>query len=373
MSAVRFRPTDDTQLWVLGTGTRRLPMLVRPGVLADHSEAWWVTPALPSDGAQVAFTHSHLDELSIKHANEAWIMRPESVRLKMTKAPGITPSYYLAWDQAPAIEPVPAPETPTSEQPLSDDVAFVRAVCARRGIPNLPQVTLHYHAICQTALEWLVDDRRPLNLGFARLHALPYRVNWREIIAARLPALGKLLLGRLADEGKAATLDAMAFDEHLMSANMVELTKDGTTFGWNLFAEPATPFERYANEYELASYREHSPESYASRWAALVREARPRLLELLAAFFRQASRPNATVDRRLPPDRRRLLVARQGRVRPAAPPLPVTRAVLPEAEHGSAGLEDSLDVGSDEEVWEMPDVRPQALDVRNDRGEESQQ
>lgn len=321
----------------------------------------WVAPAVPVDGPQMAAINSRLSEVAMHAKDGHWVMRPAFVSQLLTKAPGITPEYYLRWHQAPGAQPATEPE-PAVE--LSEDVAFVRAVCIRSGLSDMRAATLYYAAFCQTALDWLLDDRKPLNLGFCRIHALPYRHNWREILAAKFPGLGRIL--RQPSEQRDANLAAIDLDSHLCSASLTELHTSGA-FGWNLFVEPTAPWHKHAANYEQAAVLENTPPTYASRWAALAMESRSRIMDLLVAFWEAASLPNAVVDRRLPAHSRALLPSRQGRVRPTAPPLPVTRAVLPQASDTPAVGEDEIDVGPGESVFEVPDAGLGLADVRHNR------
>lgn len=346
---------------------KQIPVLVLPGMLSDFTEVVWVVPGVPLNGDQMSFLTTRLSEASLHCGAGFWVMRAANMAGIAFKAPGITPEYYMRWSDAgaPAAEPAATPP-PQHQEVVSPDVEFIDAMARRSGFNDRHAAAVFYHAFCQVAIEWLLDDRKPLNLGFCRLHAMPYRINWREILAAKFEGLGRIL--RDPAEKRDATLEAMNFDAHLCSASLAEM-RDGGAFGWNLFIEPTHPWNKYNFSYEQASLLEHTPPSYATRWANLAMERRATSLDLLGQFFAAASVPNAVVDRRLPPNSRALLPARQGRIRAASPPLPVTRAVLPDPESGPAVGEDSIDAEAHEEVREMPDAGLDLANVRNNRGD----
>lgn len=345
----RFIAKADTELWYLQRDGNTLPIYACLGTLNDV-ECWYVSPAAVLPATPFGFLKAILDDLAFHKKDSKWFLKLEMLEANFIKARGITPEYYLQWQGKPVSEAQPQREGATK----SIDHEFVLYCCRKKGLPDAATAQRHYWAFCECAMEWLVDEHQPINMGFARIHAMPYRHNWMHIIATKFPGLGKVL--SMPKEQRDATLIAMDFDAHLLSANLVEINNPSQTFGWTLHMEPSNAWNEYTQDYETAAILENTPETYATRWAVLARRLRTAAIGLLEAFFRSVRLPNAVVDQRAPEGSRRFVPATQGRVRPTAPPLPIARAVFASVEDPVAPQEGDADAIQIEGMQEVPDA-----------------
>lgn len=349
---MKFIAETDTELWLVTNAEYTAPMYCVYGHYGDKL-CWYATPAINMPQEVWTFMQMRMTSISFKKKHNQWLLTNEMLEANLVKAKGITPAHYVRSKG----NPVPKePQEAPSEKAI--DAQFVDYTCRRKGLVDKGLAQRHWIAFCEAAIDWLIEENKPINLGFCKLHAFPYRLNWASMIAAKFPGLKRTL--DLPDETKDAVLSAMSFDDHLYSANMIGFKPKDDTFTWTLHVQAENPWTKYTDEYETSALLENTPETYASRWAVLVKKVRGSIIGFLESFYRHVALPNAVVDQRAPFGYRRFLVAQQGRIRPAAPPLPVARAVYPESETPPAPVSDST---YDFEVADLPELPDEKLDL----------
>ena len=347
-----FTAETDVELWLVTNADYTAPMYCVFGHYVDRV-CWYLAPAINLPQEVWVFMQTRMNQIAFKRKHNQWLVTNEMLEANLVKARGITPSHYVRSNG----KPVPKDPTPVDES-RSIDAQFVDFTCRKKGLVDRASAQRHWWAFCEAAIDWLIDENKPINMGLCKLHAFPYRLNWQSIIAAKFPGLKRIL--DQPDEAKSVALTAMSFDDHLYSANMVGYMPNEQTFTWTLHVQAEKPWTKYTNEYESSAFLENTPETYASRWAVLVKKVRGAILGCLESWFGHVALPNAVVDQRAPYGYRRFLVANQGRIRPSAPPLPVARAVYPEGEATPAPTADSA---YDFEVADMPELPDEKLDL----------
>lgn len=328
-----FDQLDDDQLWVLSEGDIALPILVKPGILAkDKSAACMVTYAMPLSQVQCDWIAARLEYLTILRHSFYWLIRPTILETVANKAPGITPKFYVRWTEnghhkkpaAPAPAPLEAPPEANRQdvETAADMDRFITYIAAQTGIVNTTTLKIHYLAICSCAFNWMIHEGRSLNLSFAKLHAVPYRVNWLQVLLAFFP--GSLRMAKLTRAEAIAESQLTSLPSALTSARLIG-TPDGETFTWTLHCQTAPSWQKNIDEYEQAALKKLGGVRYLQRWIALVKRHYGRLLDIYLTFVQQAAAPMGDVDQRLPEVRRSLRWLRaKGRIRPSIPPVPAT-------------------------------------------------
>ena len=342
-----FTAETDVELWLVTNAEYTAPMYCVLGHYGDKL-CWYTTPAINMPQEVWLFMQMRMNQISFKKKHNQWLLTKEMLEANLVKAKGITPAHYVRSNGK------PLPKEPKEEDGnRSIDAQFVDYTCRKKGLVDRALAQRHWIAFCESAIDWLVEENKPINLGFCKLHAFPYRTNWTSIIAAKFPGLRRIL--DLPDDKKDIALTAMAFDDHLYSANMIGFKQHEDTFTWTLHVQAENPWIKYTDEYEASALLENTPETYASRWAVLVKKVRGSIIGFLESWFRHVALPNAVVDQRAPFGYRRFLVSQQGRIRPTAPPLPVARAVYPEGETPVAPRSDDPDGFEVADLPELPD------------------
>jgi hypothetical protein len=317
-----FSQTSDMELWMVKDSQRQIPVYVTPGKTNhDDREAWLITPACPLEHDQVEWLAYHLDAITPFKVDDGWVARPSRANLVLIKASGITPLRYLIWGDSkpPDFETL---NQKRKDPKISSFDAFVDYVANQVGYGNAHEVKLVWYNCCQCAVNWMVVERKPLDLLFAQIHALPYRANWQQIMTAKFLHFGPL--GRLSDEKLKAELMMTNFPQQLERPEMVSMRESGI-FDWTLCVKTTDQFHQHLRQYERKQLDALGQHGYYERWLRIVRNSYESILWIFRSFFMQSSWPMGVVDTSLPEQRRFLKwLLKKGRVRPLAPDVPAT-------------------------------------------------
>lgn len=170
-----------------------LPMYVEWKHDKDHDKHYaLVTPAVTLYVNQGLAMQALLQVHDLMGEKNRWLISRNICEAILHKAPGITPTFYYRWpdDTQPPLPPgwnetkgrgFTYPDQKDQEQVLNGQ-PFLKHVATTCGIPS-SVVSIVFKAICQEAPRWMMENKQPLELGFCQLVALPFRVNWKEIIA----------------------------------------------------------------------------------------------------------------------------------------------------------------------------------------------
>jgi hypothetical protein len=170
-----------------------LPMFVEWKHDKEHDRHYaLVTPAVTLYVNQGLVMQALLQVHDVAGEKNRWIIPRNICEAVLHKAPGINPTYYYKWpdDTQP---PLPSgwseskgrgwkyPDLKDPDQVLNGQ-PFLKHVANKSGLPS-SVVSIVFKAICQEAPAWMLENKQPLELGFCQLVALPFRVNWKEIVA----------------------------------------------------------------------------------------------------------------------------------------------------------------------------------------------
>lgn len=308
--------TGPQQLWKISDHIDgkdyTLPLIVTPCIYSGRNVMHVVSGITLSD-AKRRFLKARLDAVSQREGSSEWIMAPtrlESVAFKCP--PEMFPEEVLSWPD----------DNPPNSEVDTLDTQFVRYFCNASGITDLEQGKLLYAAMCHAATRWMLEENKPLNLGFATITAVPYRANWQAILHAAYPDSMRALKFSKPEERDVA-LDALRMREAFWSEDLIACNDDGT-FNWSLAIHPSREFLLTAAAGEFACMSEANPKgAYVSRWKSLVKKLYEHIIASYHSFLAQASLPLARLDESLSADRLRLVPrVTRGRVRSAPPPPP---------------------------------------------------
>jgi len=244
---------------------------------------------------------------------------------------------------------------------------FVKYVARRVGGKASVFQTV-WTAMIQEAPAYLLDEKKPINLGFGELYALPYRANWREIMQAKFPRLA-LALKKTPRELVPPFLINTGWDAELFNSDLVEMKGKDKHHGWCVIFAPNEQWFKIVRAYERDQRAALGATKYATRFTKLVRKLSNRILKYFLNHVTQTSIPAAAV-RHSPRSGGDYLVPHipKGRVRPTAPEVGATYVVgdLPRKE--AEEREEGALYGSFKEVPPLPLVPSNPKDLW-ERGE----
>lgn len=265
-----------------------------------------VMPAVGLYTNQHLLLKSLLDPHDIQGRQDQWLIPKRIAEAILHKAPGITPLAYYKWDD-PRCPALPSANTLTlspkgpairTAQGSNDYEAFVKHLCKERGLPN-SVVRVVLRAVAETAAEWMIEARKPLDLGFCRLLAVPFRPNWKEIVAFKFRRWHLLKIFNGPQRDKLSALEEARVPQALCSLHNLGIHRHwrGYRIDYTLEAIPGKAFEKAINkveEHRLAC----GTTSYVASFEKTVETLYPHILAALETYLRKIGAPFARVCER---------------------------------------------------------------------------
>lgn len=191
---ITLHQCGDRELWYAEGQDKswQLPMLVEWRHDRENDKHYaLVVPAVSLYINQSLTLQALFTAHDIMGSKERWLIPRGICEAILYKASGITPAYYYRWpeDNCPPLPPAfnmikygDKYKESDKDPEVVNGSPFIKHVASKSNLPS-SIVNLVFKAICQEAPQWMLDNKRPLELGFCTLVALPFRVNWKEIVA----------------------------------------------------------------------------------------------------------------------------------------------------------------------------------------------
>jgi len=276
------------------------------------------------------------------------------------KAPGVEPDYYKRWpNDAPQLADKPIDVALDGEVIPTDAANWIKFMASRTSIADYSTLKAFWKEQNRCALEYLINEQKPLHLGFCQIFQMPYRNNWLAILTARFSSLAANL-----DKVKRELIDPYlienGFTQELNKTWFAAIDRKKHFIYWSLCILPAKAWYYHSITTEQRRRASMSASKYCERWMGYVKRNYKYILAAFRHYGNEASRPGARIgesqDGRLPvliPDIRR------GRVMPYCP-----KGYDVEVCIEGEPSEPPLMVPSVEDVPQLPDVPCGTLDVR---------
>lgn len=284
-----LRHTADIELWLLSRLWASGPVTIPVYCVRCETEAkaprlaFWLAGDFGLAYAQSA--EKWFRESGMERVGELWVMPGTKIPAGMTKAPGVTPSYYVHHD-------------PSHERAENIDDDFPMEVWRASGISDRAVFLAVWTALITSLPKWLVAKQRPVDLGFFRIVAVPLRAAWKVHVLSKFSALGQQLKSR----GFSAVSDLIC---NTAMAEVVDGEK-GHTFGWNLEIIPQSRWTRYTNRVEAKRLEAYPGETYLGQWGAILYKLKDEIVACLQNADAKARLPAGAVVRDGPADCKRL-------------------------------------------------------------------
>lgn len=303
-SLLELHQVGDTELWYAEAADKAwmLPLHVdwREDVVR-HNAYGVVMPATCLTPPQVLVLRNLLEHHALEAGRtDRWILPSHIVRQLLYKAQGITLHKYYRWiDGTPPIpfsSSVAAKLRAMGEQRHEDGYRnFAEFVADQRNLP-LDIVMVVMGAMGDLATTWMVQYRKPIDFGFCRMVALPFRTNWKEIVLfkARSLKLGQLLQWKKEPREKA--LKELEFDGILCSPHNMGMRQRTVTY--TLEALPDQSFDRQTYLIEKERKEKGTATEYIEQFERTVESLYEFILQALALRIKKMALPFGAICER---------------------------------------------------------------------------
>jgi hypothetical protein len=304
----KFTSSTDRQLWVHEEEDFCQPLWAVGGEV-DGKPHWLVnlpyTQYIPRDVRDKVTAHLYHGSITKDPFN--LILPDQYLREYASPRYGTTPSYFQRYKSVNQPKPVTMeleakPRVEDIEKQEAREVSderFLKMAWKMSPIADYKVFRMVWLAICQAMPHRLLVDMIPIDFGWARIHAFPYRKNWRQIILSRMPNCHEQLQKA---EGKTLYQKALATDlpMHMRNSVLIALDKDEATkhkFGWTLEIEESQEFDKWAHDLEVKRHQSITRKEYASQWASIINKQATDIIKVFHRFVRQTVIPAAQLGK----------------------------------------------------------------------------
>lgn len=279
----------DIQLWLIPAEWSgkaiSIPVYAAECAGIGVPNKWAVWPALRLSDPLKRMIGKHMKRFGADELDARWIASGESFPFGMSKANGVTPSYYLSHDSL-ATGEIATPE------PFSDE--FAREVFNASGIADYAIFKAVWAALIGAIPRWLMRELKPINFGYMKLYCVPMRYNWKLNLLAAFPTLRTVIahVGR-----RKWKMIIPQLRDAMFNTRQVEL-HDGEKhpyFGWTLEVVPTKQFTDFATAVETTRSQAYPGEAYVRQWGAIIARLQPQLEEILFYACKKTSYASASV------------------------------------------------------------------------------
>lgn len=313
-----LHPYDDVQLWFAEADDKSwmLPLHVEWHEDRDIKEHYArVTPAgICFYPTQTIVINALLQFHDIMGRPNQWVIQRRMCEALLRKAPGITALRYYRWpgEAIPPIETKPPVRTTMQPRGLTpyekirgNDPkrrSFVEWLAKDSKLPS-SIINAVLNAVSSGAPAWMLIHRKPVDLGFCRLIAVPFRANWKEIVAFKAKASGIKLrsIFKLPHAEATEALEECGLPAMMASPHNVGLRRgwkkngaNGARIDYTLEAIASVQFEFAANRIE-GQRNARGPASYVAEFEDAVEAVYETAVHALRAYLKKVGAPFADV------------------------------------------------------------------------------
>ena len=299
-------PYGDTELHFASGDNWSLPLYVQWRIDKENNRHYGLLiPPLGFYHSQMLALKALLQAHDIMGRKDRWLIPRQMVEVLLHKAAGITPVAYYKWPE-PDMPAIPLPKVlkvdKLSGVAVIDNAPdgsgqdpFVTFIAQRTEI-NRSIVKVVFRAICDHAPAWMLEQRRPVDFGFCKLFAAPFRPNWKEIVAFKFKKWKLLELFRAPQEHRLDMLDSAGLPSALCSMHNIAIKKSGhkQRIVYTLEAVPTARFEKEVDAVERKRIA-CGGTSYVASFEKTVEALYENLLAALEGYLHKTGLPFARI------------------------------------------------------------------------------
>ena len=282
----------DVELWVFSDQGWDIPVFMQSVYMEGYSDTVAVRPCLvmPEEPVQILSTAMELRKVG--STKTFYVIERHRLQDVCKKAPGITPRLYFKFNGE-LVSDNPAAEcaVKVSELPDPNTIAELPAVLAKLAgyafSEDMARAVLL--TLADAAPGIMVGERKPLNLGFCKLYAIPYRQTWKSQLSDDHPDAHKLK--DMSEEKVSVWKENSGFSTvSIFNSELIESDQcqHGAIFTWNMEVEPAANWKAAAREQESKKLGVLGAVRYAERWCKIADEIKDTIFNLWQGWIAKA-------------------------------------------------------------------------------------
>lgn len=357
----------DTELWVVDGANWDLPVLADPYGTDGKPTHYRLRP--PADAAitidMLKAMDARVNPFRVPSSGSHVIVEYENLQRFAKKAPGITPGYYIKWREGAEPERDLEPEQLIPDPPDTDEGRDFCVYLQRlTGVVDFPTLRLIWKAIVQHGPKWLIEERKPIDFGFAKLVPIPYRANWKGILSARFPFSATAFWKSKPERNR--WVEERGFGAEMYNTVLAAFDTRGGACLWTLEAVTGKRWHECTTRHERYKAGTLGPARYADFWRRGIKKMFPHLIEAFAQWVDWNHMPCAQPHKGPIFGCQRLIPwVPLGRVMPAAPSAgPQLVVVNPDITELKGPPETKRIRGAPKDMLELPDILPEPRYVR---------
>jgi hypothetical protein len=170
---------------------------------------------------------------------------------------------------------------------------LVRKLVLETGFQiGVVKAVLNAHA--RFSIVRLLVERKPVNYGFFKITALPYRDNWKQIMLSKHPDILVRLRGE-DEEGRMKILEESGFIEDLNNSDLISWDDKEQIVGWTLDVLPEKSFENASKALEVEKKNSTTSPEYVQAWANTIASFAKIRIKAFLSWAKKTTRPIATI------------------------------------------------------------------------------
>lgn len=162
---------------------------------------------------------------------------------------------------------------------------------ARNGIVSDPvKAEVIFVSFCKHMLSWMLNEQRPVQLGFCDLYAVPYRPNWKQLLFQRQQGR-KVLPKTVLNRASMNDMVERGVPDDLIDPKLIFWNKPDAHMYWSIEARPRSMWWRMVKAVELAKKAKRHGGVYLESVSDTLKRLLPQSMELYASYLQQVSVP----------------------------------------------------------------------------------
>jgi hypothetical protein len=298
---INITRTGDTELWAVMKGAKwSVPFYCDPCEDELGNKMMACYPAVAISESPIANDlHEVLKAKQYAVKGYYRLFKRDVFQALFTKCPGVTPDAYF-WEhkgKKPSFEGFKMPLEIYGNPDFNSD--FIDSVWRRTQLVDQATFKMVYKAILQEMGPYLLHRMKPIDFGWFKVGAVPFRVNWKQALLAKFPYLTRLFKMKsdpdefFAKEEK--VLHALHSPQMMSVFPTSKRPKMPHVWGWSLEVVPSQEWATYSHETEKARINHYPDHLYVSAWAKVIEKLWPFIHDCLRTFVVKTMDQNAAL------------------------------------------------------------------------------